>query len=191
MTLALRLHALMRRRGIKSQSQLARLAGVSQSSIHRILLAAPGYVPTRRILMRLAQTLDTSLSWLSEGVTDLQRTERGHAARRVDGWRVGNASESGDAGESGRASESDHADSAQHHDNKRLSLQHEWHRLFTQLSHAEREALLVLARLMHQRQPAIGSHARDNRDFTELPSARLAQAEYPLPLQPYEVYPIE
>lgn len=69
MSLALRLRALMRRRGIKSQNQLARLSGVPQSCIHRILTREDRYSPTRGTLLRLAQALDTHVPWLTDGVT--------------------------------------------------------------------------------------------------------------------------
>lgn len=68
MSLALRLRALMRRRGIKSQNQLARLSGVPQSCIHRILTREERYSPTRGTLLRLAQALDTQVPWLTDGV---------------------------------------------------------------------------------------------------------------------------
>jgi|GEM_PF-1251655 len=67
MTLAARLLSAMRRRGIRSQSQLARLSGVSQPSVHRILADPHGYVPGRRVLARLAQALDMSEAWLLDG----------------------------------------------------------------------------------------------------------------------------
>ncbi len=68
MTLSHRLRTLMRWRGIKSQHQLARISGVPQSSIHRILLRGEDYCPQRSTLQRLAKALDTTVSWLSEGV---------------------------------------------------------------------------------------------------------------------------
>ena len=67
MTLAARLLSAMRRRGIRSQNQLARLSGVSQPSVHRILADPQGYVPGRRIVARLAQALDMSEAWLADG----------------------------------------------------------------------------------------------------------------------------
>ncbi len=70
MSLALRLRALMRRRGIKSQNQLARLSGVPQSCIHRILTREDRYSPTRGTLLRLAKALDTHVPWLTDGIAD-------------------------------------------------------------------------------------------------------------------------
>ncbi|GAA5232697.1 helix-turn-helix transcriptional regulator [Verticiella sediminum] len=66
--LAARLLDLMRSHGLRTQSQLARRAGVRQSTIHRIL-HQPGYAPTLSTLERLAQALGVSLAWLAEGHT--------------------------------------------------------------------------------------------------------------------------
>lgn len=177
MTLDVRLQALMRRRGIKSQSQLARLAGVSQSSIHRILLATPGYMPTRAILIRLAHALDTSISWLSEGVAELHRPERrrgnGHADAGIDADRgpgIGLGA------------------------GVPLGPQSEWRQLFAQLPRAEREALLALARLMQQQQQqrsAVMSKTDLNRRATAPSLVSSVPAGYPPALEPYEAYPIE
>ncbi|WP_417222656.1 helix-turn-helix domain-containing protein [Achromobacter spanius] len=68
MSPAQRLRALMRWRGIHSQNQLARLSGVPQSCIHRILTRDEHYAPSRATLLRLAKALDTSVPWLSDGV---------------------------------------------------------------------------------------------------------------------------
>ncbi|MGE8687451.1 MAG: helix-turn-helix domain-containing protein [Achromobacter sp.] len=68
MSLAQRLHTLMRWRGIKSQNQLARISGVSQSCIHRILTRKDRYSPSRATVLRLARALDTSVPWLTDGV---------------------------------------------------------------------------------------------------------------------------
>ncbi len=68
MSLSQRLYTLMRWRGIKSQSQLARISGVPQSCIHRILTRRDGYSPSRATLLRLARALDTCVPWLTDGV---------------------------------------------------------------------------------------------------------------------------
>lgn len=68
MTLAHRLRARMQWRGIKSQNQLARISGVPQSSIHRILTRDETYSPTRSTLQRLAMALDTTVPWLTDGI---------------------------------------------------------------------------------------------------------------------------
>jgi len=72
MTISARLKALMRVRGIRSQNQLARIAGVSQSSIHRILVHGEDYNAERRTLRKLAKALDSSVPWLAEGVETIQ-----------------------------------------------------------------------------------------------------------------------
>lgn len=68
MSLALRLRTLMRWRGIKSQNQLARISGVPQSCIHRILTRDERYAPTRITLQRLSRALDTQVPWLADGM---------------------------------------------------------------------------------------------------------------------------
>ncbi|OAE57836.1 transcriptional regulator [Achromobacter xylosoxidans] len=68
MSLSQRLRTLMRWRGIHSQNQLARLSGVPQSCIHRILTREDRYSPARNTLVRLAQALGTSVPWLTDGV---------------------------------------------------------------------------------------------------------------------------
>jgi len=74
----------MKRRGIKSQSQLARIAGVPQSSIHRILARGDAYSPERPTLRKLATALNTSVPWLADGI---EVVEAGHptAARQPAG----------------------------------------------------------------------------------------------------------
>ncbi|MDQ2136887.1 helix-turn-helix transcriptional regulator [Alcaligenaceae bacterium B3P038] len=68
MTLATRLSARMRWRGITSQQELSRMSGVSQSCIHRILTLGDGYSPKRSTLLALARALDTTAVWLSDGI---------------------------------------------------------------------------------------------------------------------------
>lgn len=67
-----RLRTLMRWRGIRSQRQLARLSGVPQTSIHRILTRDLGYMPALGTLTRLARALDTTVLWLGEGELHVQ-----------------------------------------------------------------------------------------------------------------------
>lgn len=67
MTIADRLNHLMRWRGIKSQSRLARLCGVSQSCIHKILSRGDDYAVQCRTVTKLARGLHTSVSWLLDG----------------------------------------------------------------------------------------------------------------------------
>ncbi len=93
MSLSQRLQTLMRWRGIRSQHQLARLSGVPQSCIHRILTRADRYSPSRATLVRLARALDTSVPWLTDGVTPASDPAAGRASRvlptasgHVDGY---------------------------------------------------------------------------------------------------------
>lgn len=69
MTLAQRLRTQMQWRGIKSQNQLARISGVPQSSIHRILSRDDAYAPARSTLQRLAAALHTTVPWLADGMS--------------------------------------------------------------------------------------------------------------------------
>lgn len=87
MSLSQRLRTLMRWRGIHSQNQLARLSGVPQSCIHRILTREDRYSPARNTVVRLARALGTSAPWLTDGVVPapappLQDT----AANGIDGY---------------------------------------------------------------------------------------------------------
>lgn len=75
MTLANRLRALMRWRGIKSQNQLARISGVPQSSVHRILARGDDYSPSRLTVTRLAKALNTSVTWLTDGIEAPSHTQ--------------------------------------------------------------------------------------------------------------------
>lgn len=83
----------MRWRGIHSQNQLARLSGVPQSCIHRILTREDRYSPSRNTLVRLARALNTSVPWLTDGVVPAAAPESGtsawmpdSAANGVDGY---------------------------------------------------------------------------------------------------------
>jgi hypothetical protein len=67
MTIADRLTHLMRWRGVKSQTRLARLCGVSQSCIHKILSRGDDYAVQCRTITKLARGLRTSVSWLLDG----------------------------------------------------------------------------------------------------------------------------
>ncbi|MBJ7262330.1 MAG: helix-turn-helix transcriptional regulator [Burkholderiaceae bacterium] len=124
MTLAARLLSAMRRRGIRSQSQLARLSGVSQPSVHRILADPHGYMPGRRVLARLAQALNMSETWLADG----------NASHGAFGSSISNDARSLSAHRP--------LTSAEPHDTATLS------RLCDQLSPAQRALLLDMARML-------------------------------------------
>lgn len=68
MSLAYRLRAQMRWRGIKSQAQLARISGVGQPTIHRILNCDETYMPARITIQRLAEALEITPAWLEGNV---------------------------------------------------------------------------------------------------------------------------
>ena len=85
MSLAQRLRALMRWRGIHSQNQLARISRVPQSCIHLILTREDRYSPSRGTLLRLATALETSVPWLTDGVlSGAEPGSHGPAARTGD-----------------------------------------------------------------------------------------------------------
>ena len=85
MSLSERLRTLMRWRGIHSQNQLARLSGVPQSCIHRILTRREDrYSPSRATLVRLARALDTSVPWLTDGVVPAADPASGRAPPQQD-----------------------------------------------------------------------------------------------------------
>lgn len=89
MSLSQRLRTLMRWRGIHSQNQLSRLSGVPQSCIHRILTREDHYSPARNTVVRLAQALGTSASWLTDGVVPATSPGSGPqdaAANGIDGY---------------------------------------------------------------------------------------------------------
>ncbi|CAM4163186.1 helix-turn-helix domain-containing protein [Kerstersia similis] len=83
-----RLASMMRRRGIRSQNQLARLCGVSQSSIHRMLYL-DGYAPKLATLKKIALALDTSVAWLMDGdITAAQHPAPGRPVLQGDILRI-------------------------------------------------------------------------------------------------------
>lgn len=86
MTLANRLRTRMLWRGIRSQTQLARLSGVSQSSIHHILTRGDAYAVTRETLRRLATALGTSPAWLGGEVDELPAMQEPSAPYAPDGY---------------------------------------------------------------------------------------------------------
>lgn len=70
MGMANRIRSLMRWRGIRSQRQLARLSGVPQSAIARVLARCGDYHPQRKTIVKLAAALDTHPTWLTDGRDD-------------------------------------------------------------------------------------------------------------------------
>jgi len=86
MTLANRLRTRMLWRGIRSQTQLARLSGVSQSSIHHILALGDAYAVKRETLRRLAAALGTSPAWLGGETDELPAMQEPGAPYAADGY---------------------------------------------------------------------------------------------------------
>jgi transcriptional regulator with XRE-family HTH domain len=80
MTIANRLRTLMRWRGIRSQRQLARLSGVPQTSIHRILAHGDAYAPALATLAKLAGALSTNVPWLCQDNESMRPTVSACAA---------------------------------------------------------------------------------------------------------------
>ncbi len=76
----------MRWRGIRSQTQLARLSGVSQSSIHHILTRGDGYAAKRETLRRLAAALGTTPAWLDGDTGEPPALREPHPAYAADGY---------------------------------------------------------------------------------------------------------
>ncbi|MGE4339096.1 MAG: helix-turn-helix domain-containing protein [Pigmentiphaga sp.] len=69
-SIADRLDSLMRRHGVRGQSQLARECGVGQSTINRILKKGDEYSPSWQTLRRLSNYFNVSILWLAEGTGD-------------------------------------------------------------------------------------------------------------------------
>lgn len=69
MTIATRLDRLMQVRKVKSQSALARMAGVPQPTINRILKGQTD-TPELGTIKKLAGALDVPATWLAEGPSD-------------------------------------------------------------------------------------------------------------------------
>lgn len=128
MTMADRLRTLMRWRGIRSQRQLARLSGVPQTSIHRILTRDASYMPALATLSRLARALDTSVHWLSDGEQSMRPFAHAAGSPRVR-----------DPG-------------PQHHYHPECGGDAaELHMLMAKLSEAERRHIVALVRLLADR----------------------------------------
>ncbi|WP_158610255.1 helix-turn-helix domain-containing protein [Herminiimonas sp. KBW02] len=70
MTIGDRLDQAMKAARIKSQSELARLSGVPQATISRILKAVGSKGPETETIKKLAKACRVSFSWLNEGVND-------------------------------------------------------------------------------------------------------------------------
>ena len=67
MNMSDRIDAVMRQRNIRSQSELARVADVPQSTVNRILARGDSYSPAWGTVKKLADALGVSAVWLAEG----------------------------------------------------------------------------------------------------------------------------
>lgn len=90
MTMPDRLAALMRQRNIRSQSELARVADVPQSTVNRILTRGESYSPAWGTVKKLADALGVSAVWLTEGDGTVEAAEKAAAPvdAPLDGWQL-------------------------------------------------------------------------------------------------------
>ena len=90
MSMSDRIDAVMRQRNIRSQSELARVADVPQSTVNRILTRGDSYSPAWGTVKKLADALGVSAVWLTEGDSTTAAAE--HLAAPVDapldGWQL-------------------------------------------------------------------------------------------------------
>ena len=89
MSMSDRLAAVMRQRNIRSQSELARVADVPQSTVNRILTRGDTYAPAWATVKKLADALGVAAVWLTDG--DASATPAApatHPAAPLDGWQL-------------------------------------------------------------------------------------------------------
>lgn len=70
MTIGNRLDLAMKAARIKSQSELARISGVPQATISRILKGVGSKGPETETVKKLAKACRVTFSWLNEGTTE-------------------------------------------------------------------------------------------------------------------------
>lgn len=90
MSMSDRLAAVMRQRNIRSQSELARVADVPQSTVNRILTRGASYSPAWGTVKKLADALGVSAVWLTEGDSPVAAAEQAAAPvdAPLDGWQL-------------------------------------------------------------------------------------------------------
>lgn len=90
MSMSDRLDAVMRQRNIRSQSELARVADVPQSTVNRILTRGATYAPAWATVKKLADALGVSAVWLTEGDEPSGPTATAAAPvdAPLDGWQL-------------------------------------------------------------------------------------------------------
>lgn len=79
MTIGNRLDQAMKAARIKSQSELARISGVPQATISRILKGVGSKGPETETVKKLAKACRVTFSWLNEGVAEHGDAETGAA----------------------------------------------------------------------------------------------------------------
>lgn len=77
MTIGNRLDQAMKAARIKSQSELARISGVPQATISRILKGVGSKGPETETIKKLAKACRVTFSWLNEGVAEHADSEDG------------------------------------------------------------------------------------------------------------------
>lgn len=87
--IALRLDEAMSARNITNQSKLARMSGVPQSTINRILKGAGRLGPQTETLRQLAMTLAVHLRWLQEGLGPRDLSEEVSAEAKAEEVQAG------------------------------------------------------------------------------------------------------
>lgn len=90
MSMSDRLAAVMRQRNIRSQSELARVADVPQSTVNRILTRGASYSPAWGTVKKLADALGVSAVWLTEGDSEVAAAKQAAAPvdAPLDGWQL-------------------------------------------------------------------------------------------------------
>lgn len=90
MSMSDRLATVMRQRNIRSQSELARVADVPQSTVNRILTRGESYSPAWGTVKKLADALGVSAVWLTEGDSTVAAAKQAAAPvdAPLDGWQL-------------------------------------------------------------------------------------------------------
>ncbi|WP_222863971.1 helix-turn-helix domain-containing protein [Pigmentiphaga aceris] len=84
-----RIDAVMRQRNIRSQSELARVADVPQSTVNRILTRGDSYCPAWGTVKKLADALGVSAVWLTDGDASANPTAPAMPTDApLDGWQL-------------------------------------------------------------------------------------------------------
>jgi transcriptional regulator with XRE-family HTH domain len=89
MSMSDRLDAVMRQRNIRSQSELARVADVPQSTVNRILTRGTTYTPAWPTVKKLADALGVSAVWLTDGDDAVEAASApAPVDAPLDGWQL-------------------------------------------------------------------------------------------------------